>query len=169
MVLLIWNHVDDQLLSVSDTSMPAEERINSIILLKHTLEKIAPILEASEKDVAQGSYCQFRTYFLRSKITLVMLGSKDTCSYRPHQGSDQRRRHLGQGCVGPPSPKMLCGQSTSIIIDADGQSGVNGLLDVARQNFKEVTSDVFTLIDAYKSISFLIAQLIQVNMIYPSI
>lgn len=26
--------------------MPSEERINSIILLKHTLEKIAPILEA---------------------------------------------------------------------------------------------------------------------------
>jgi DNA mismatch repair protein MSH4 len=41
---------------------------------------------------------------------------------------------------------------TSIRIDADGQSGVNGLLDVARQNFKEVTSDVFTLIDFYKSI-----------------
>lgn len=32
----------------------------------------------------------------------------------------------------------------------DLQSGVNGLLDVARQNFKEVTSDVFCLIDAYK-------------------
>ena len=28
--------------------MPAEERINSIILLKHALEKIAPILEALE-------------------------------------------------------------------------------------------------------------------------
>jgi hypothetical protein len=28
--------------------MPAEERINSIILLKHTLEKIAPILEGLE-------------------------------------------------------------------------------------------------------------------------
>ena len=28
--------------------MPAEERINSIILLKHTLEKIGPILEALE-------------------------------------------------------------------------------------------------------------------------
>jgi len=26
--------------------MPSEERINSIILLKHTLEKVAPILEA---------------------------------------------------------------------------------------------------------------------------
>src|SRR5271170_5037664 len=31
------------------------------------------------------------------------------------------------------------------------QSGVNGLLDVARQNFKEVTTDVFSLVDAYKS------------------
>lgn len=98
-----------------------------------------------------------------------MLGSKDTCSHQPHQGSDQRRRDLGKGCVGLASPKMLRGQSTSIIIDADGQSGVNGLLDVARQNFKEVTSDVFTLIDAYKSISLLIAQLIQVNTTYQSI
>ena len=35
----------------------------------------------------------------------------------------------------------------------DCQSGVNGLLDVARQNFKEVTSDVFTLIDAYQGTS----------------
>jgi hypothetical protein len=26
--------------------MPSEERINSIILLKHTLEKIAPVLDA---------------------------------------------------------------------------------------------------------------------------
>ena len=34
------------------------------------------------------------------------------------------------------------------------QSGVNGLLDVARQNFKEVTSDVFTLIDVYQGSRF---------------
>jgi len=34
------------LLSVSDRSMPTEDRISSIILLKHTLEKISPLFEA---------------------------------------------------------------------------------------------------------------------------
>ena len=83
-----------------------------------------------------------------------MLGSKGTCGNQPHQGSDQRRRDLGKGCIGLASSKMLCSQGMPFIVDPDVQSGVNGLLDVARQNFKEVTSDVFTLIDAYKSISY---------------
>ena len=71
-----------------------------------------------------------------------------------------------KGALGLRHQRCYAVKVAPVSIDTDLKSGVNGLLDVARQNFKEVTSDVFTLIDAYKGISFWIAQLIQVNTIY---
>jgi hypothetical protein len=44
---------------------------------------------------------------------------------------------------------MLCSES-KCHMQTYIQSGVNGLLDVARQSFKEVTSDVLALIEIYR-------------------
>ena len=59
---------------------------------------------------------------------------------------------MGQRSVGASASTLLRseGEMTRDFM-LNRQSGVNGLLDVARQNFKEVTSDVFTLLHAYKS------------------
>ena len=59
---------------------------------------------------------------------------------------------MGEGGSWFTTPKVLCSQSAYITNKFIVQSGVNGLLDVARQNFKEVTADVFTLVEAYRSI-----------------
>jgi len=106
-------------------------------------------------------------FFTLYRITKVMLRPKDSSDDWSHQRSHQWGYDLDKRCSWIASSEVLRRQSLdSPLPSIDCQSGVNGLLDVARQNFKEVTSDVFTLIDAYQGTRASITGWLQRNTIY---
>ena len=102
-----------QLLSVSDTSTPSEERINSIILLKHILEKIAPVIESLHgcRSPLLKSIQNVWYSFWHVLLTVVVLRSKNTCRDRTYQGGYKRRCHLDERGVGITTSAMLCRES----------------------------------------------------------
>jgi len=106
---LVWKCLW-QLLCVADTTMPNENRMNSIILLRHTLGKIPPILEAL-RGCRSGLLGSIQTVTLLHSLISVMLGSKDTCCHRTYSQCHQWGYNLDQRRPRSKTPTLLCSQS----------------------------------------------------------
>lgn len=113
-----------------------EQSINKILMLKQFLQAIHPLFEAlagarSELLVSIRDHCRAENITPTMKAIQEVINEDVTFQSKPLDLRNQRTYAV-----------KVCGISRNFNAANFEQSGVSGLLDVARQTFKEATEDV---------------------------
>ena len=135
-----------------------EQSINNVILLKQYIKSVPAVFDALTgvkskllkhiSIVGQTIYSEGRT-----DNAVAMCSRHDRRLSKDNRCGDQRGHHLSEPAFGLEEPADICyqgqfseGYRMRPFTDTSFQSGVNGLLDVARQTYKEANADAFQMI-----------------------